>query len=346
VHLMLQANPDGRKEAETGLSWRKNTDNNYCSDTNDRGADLNRNFEFQWGCCGGSSGSECDELYRGPAPASEPEVQAVQNYLRSQFPDQRDDDLTAPAPVTTAGIYLDFHSYGELVLWPWGFTSDVPPNGTALQTLGRKLAFFNDYSPEQAIGLYPTDGTTDDFAYGDLGLAAYTVEVGTTFFQPCSPFENTILPDNLAALVYAAKVVRTPYLTPAGPDTLDVALSPTQLIVGSSMHLTATVDDTRYQNSNGVELAQFVVAAEYTIDAPPWVTTTVPLTHPMAALDGAFDSPSEGVAARVDTAGLSAGRHILFVRGQDADGNWGPVSAAFFDLAGSLSYLPLVLRGD
>ena len=69
IHLLLQSNPDGRKKAETGLSWRKNTNENYCSPTSDyRGVDLNRNFEFQWGCCGGSSGSECAETYRGPTP--------------------------------------------------------------------------------------------------------------------------------------------------------------------------------------------------------------------------------------------------------------------------------------
>jgi carboxypeptidase T len=53
IHLMLQANPDGRKQAETGLSWRKNTNQNYCSPTsNYRGADLNRNFSFKWACLG------------------------------------------------------------------------------------------------------------------------------------------------------------------------------------------------------------------------------------------------------------------------------------------------------
>ena len=62
IHLLLQSNPDGRKYAETGLSWRKNTNQNYCSPTsNYRGADLNRNFSFQWGCCGGSASS-------GPLP--------------------------------------------------------------------------------------------------------------------------------------------------------------------------------------------------------------------------------------------------------------------------------------
>ena len=53
IHLMFHTNPDGRKQAETGLSWRKNTNQNYCGATsNNRGADLNRNFEYQWGCCG------------------------------------------------------------------------------------------------------------------------------------------------------------------------------------------------------------------------------------------------------------------------------------------------------
>jgi len=99
VHLVLLANPDARKKAETGILWRKNTNQDYCSPTsNDRGADLNRNFDFQWGCCGGSSGFECDTLYRGPSPASEPETQAIQAYLRAVFPDQRDDPLDSPAP--------------------------------------------------------------------------------------------------------------------------------------------------------------------------------------------------------------------------------------------------------
>jgi carboxypeptidase T len=73
IHLMLHANPDGRKQAETGLSWRKNTNENYCGATStSRGADLNRNFAFQWGCCGGSSGDACSSTFRGASAASEP----------------------------------------------------------------------------------------------------------------------------------------------------------------------------------------------------------------------------------------------------------------------------------
>ncbi len=333
IHLMLQSNPDGRKIAETGDYWRKNTDNDDgCSNPSSWGTDLNRNFEFEWGCCGGSSGYPCDETYRGPTPASEPETQAVQNYVRAQFPDQRGPGMGDPAPEDAMGVFLDLHSYSELVLWPWGFTSSPAPNGTALQTLGRKFAYYNGYWPEQSIGLYPTDGTTDDFAYGDLGLAAYCFELGTSFFQSCSTFENTILPDNLPALIYAAKAARTPYMTPSGPDALDVAVVPGAVPPGDPVQLTATVNDTRYNNQNGTEPTQNIVAAEYYIDVPPWVTTTTPIAYPMAPTDGSFNSPVEGVEATVDTSGLSNGRHILFVRGQDAADNWGAVSAVFLYL--------------
>jgi carboxypeptidase T len=331
IHLLLQANPDGRKQAETGLSWRKNTNENYCSPvSNYRGADLNRNFEFQWGCCGGSSADPCSLTYRGPSPASEPETQAIQFYVRSLFPDQRADSLDAAAPLTTTGVFVDLHSYGELVLWPWGFDTAPPPNGTALQTLGRKLAYFGAYWPQQAAWLYRTEGTSDTFVYGDLGVAAYTIELGTTFFQECSVFENTILPDNLPTLLYAAKVVRTPYVTPSGPDTLDVTVAPTRGTAGESLLLTARLDDTRYSNQNGGEPVQEIAAAECYLDVPPWLAAATTIAQPMLPTDGRFDEPVEKVQATLDTSDVPAGRHIAFVRGQDTAGSWGALSAAFF----------------
>ncbi len=327
IHLMLQANPDGRKQAETGLLWRKNANNDYCSNTNSRGADLNRNFVFQWGCCGGSSGSQCSETYRGASPGSEPETQAIINHMDAIFPDQRGPDLSDPAPADATGVYLDIHSYSELVLWPWGFTTTPAPNSTALQTLGRKFAYYNDYYPEQAIGLYPTDGTTDDHIYGELGVAGYTFELGTAFFQSCSTFENTILPDNMEALIYAAKVARTPYLTAAGPDALNVAVTPGAVAPGASATLAATLDDTRYSNANGTEPTQNIGAAEYYIDTPPWEAGAVAIS--MSPSDGSFNTKVEGATATINTTGLSNGRHTIFVRGRDINNNWGPVSAAF-----------------
>ncbi len=329
IHLMLQTNPDGRKHAEGGDLWRKNTNQNYCGATStSRGADLNRNFSFQWDCCGGSSASACSDTYHGPSPASEPEVQAVQSYLRAVFPDQRGTSYPGGgAPPDATGIYLDIHSYSDLVLWPWGGTNTPTDNAAALATLGRRFAWFTGYYPEQAIGLYPTDGTTDDFAYGDLGVAAFTFELGNDFFEECSSFESSVLPTNLQALLYAAKVARTPYLTPAGPDARALSLTPNVVGPGESTTLHVTLDDTHFSNENGTEPVQAISAAEVYVDLAPWQGGAVAL--PLAADDGAFNSTSEAANAALVTTSLASGRHILYVRGQDAGGNWGPVSAVF-----------------
>ncbi len=150
IHILFHMNPDGRKKAEDGLLWRKNTNTNYCgTSSNSRGADLNRNFTHSWNSTTGvgSSGNVCSSTYRGPTAASEPETQAVESYVRSLFSDNRGPANTDAAPDDTMGLHLDIHSYSELILWPWGDVNTPAPNGPALQTLGRKLAFFNGYNP-------------------------------------------------------------------------------------------------------------------------------------------------------------------------------------------------------
>jgi hypothetical protein len=69
--------------------------------------------------------------------------------------------------------------------FPWGWTQTPAPNRQALQTLARKFGFYTGYPACQSGAdgcIYMTDGTTDDFAYGELGVAAYTFELGTSFF--------------------------------------------------------------------------------------------------------------------------------------------------------------------
>lgn len=330
IHIMLHANPDGRKQAETGVMWRKNTNLNYCIDSSaDRGADLNRNFAFNWGCCGGSSPDECNTVFRGPQAASEPETQAIQNYMIGIFPDQRGASENDPAPDDSTGIFIDVHSFSELVLWPWGNTANPAPNGQELQTLGRRLAFWNGYLPEQSMSLYPTDGTTIDFCYGELGVPSFTIEIGTTFFQDCTTYYNEILPDNIPVLLYAAKVARTPYITPSGPNVHDLAIDTNYVSAGEPINLTAIVDDTQYNNSNGTQPTQNIQAVEYYVDTPFWSSDPAPIAIPMLPTDGSFDSQTENVEAMVDTSGWDSGQHILFIRGQDLDGVWGAVSAIF-----------------
>jgi len=329
VHVLPVINPDGRKQAEAGEYWRKNTDDDDgCTLFPYYGTDLNRNSSFYWG---GASTNPCATTYQGPSAASEPETRSIQDYVTAVFPDQRGPADDEPAPDDATGVFVSLHSFSELVLFPYGFRSTPSPNHAQLETLGRKFGYFNGYEVCQAGGpgcIYSTTGTTDDWAYGELGLAAYTFELGTAFFQGCSAFENTIVPANFPALLYAVKAARRPYQTPAGPDAVGVTVAPVATAAGTPVTLTATIDDTRYESNGwGNEPVQDVVAARYTVDAPSWVTGT--LSHSMSPVDGTFDASVETVQVTADTAGWVSGRHILLVEGQDADGNWGAPTAVF-----------------
>jgi len=348
VHIVPQANPDGRKMAESGEYWRKNTDNDDgCTTYPDYGTDLNRNSSFMWGGSGASDYA-CSETYRGPSSASEPEVQAIQNYVSSIFPDQRGSGINDPAPNTATGTFITLHSYSELVLWPWGFDYPEAPNHTQLQTLGRKFAYFNGYEPSQSSDLYPASGTTDDWAYGELGIAAYTFELGTSFFQSCSTFESTIYPDNFGALLYAAKASHRPYQSPAGPEVLNVTVVPTTTVPGAPLTISAQANDTRYGTLGGIEPSQNVTGARFSVDAPSWITGT--LTYTLQPTDGAWNSSIENVSGQFNPSGLglTPGKHTLFVEAQDAQGTWGVPSAVFFwmpDYGFSLSPLESVQYG-
>lgn len=335
VHIIPDANPDGRQIAETGVLWRKNNDNDdSCNFSTAWGTDLNRNSSFKWGAFDPQTDA-CNITYLGPSAASEPETQAIEAYARSIFPDQRGPNDTDAAPATTEGVFITLHSYAEEVLFPWGWTATPAPNSTQLQTLGRKFGYFNGYEVCNGQScLYGTSGTTDDFTYGEFGVASYTFEMGQSFFESCSAFTTKVLPQNMPALYYAAKAARRPYQNPAGPDSLQVVVSATDVISGKPLTLRAVADDTRY-NSNGWgnEPTQAIAAARYSVDAPAWITGTQ--TYSMTATDGTFNTNTENVKANVDTKGWTLGRHTLFVESRDAVGNWGVPGAVFVNVTDS-----------
>jgi murein tripeptide amidase MpaA len=356
IWIVPTANPDGYKVVENSdgqpLYQRKNTNDSYDSScpspTNQNsfhiGVDLNRNASFRWGS-GGSSSSPCTQTYRGPSAASEPEEQALEALMQGLFNDQRDEaDDTNAAPLDTSGVMISLHSYSDLVLWPWGWTREDSPNFEQLAQLGRKFASYNKYTAGQASqALYLASGTTDDWSYGTLGIASYTFEIGAMpwddsvcgGFFPRFSCQDTFWNLNRPALLYAAKSARAPYQLPFGPDALAVSLSEPTVEAGVTITLTAQVSDT---NNGG----QNIGAASYSIDTPDWAEGAE--TLPMSAADGAFDSADEAALATIDTADLAPGRHILFVRGRDAEGNWGPTSAVFLTvLPGEPAPLPLWL---
>jgi murein tripeptide amidase MpaA len=170
-------NPDGYEYSWTNnRMWRKNRRNNSGSGTgcNNFGVDLNRNWGYQWGALpqGGSSGSCNSETYRGTAPFSEPETQVMRDFI-----------VANPRIVTT----MDWHSYGQLVMSPWGYT-EAPPSPAAVanqfQTLNVAmadaiLAVHGQVYDPGPIGptLYIANGCSVDWSFGDRNIWGFTIEL-------------------------------------------------------------------------------------------------------------------------------------------------------------------------
>ncbi|AJE83563.1 MULTISPECIES: M14 family metallopeptidase [Streptomyces] len=174
IWIVPDLNPDGGEYDITGgeyQMWRKNRQPNEGSQ--EIGTDQNRNWDFKWGCCGGSSEDPGAEDYRGAAPESAPEVKVVSDFVRSRV-------VGGKQQITAA---IDFHTYGELVMWPWGWTQDEVTDGMTqddidtFKAIGKDMAASNDYTPQQDSALYTTDGAIDDYLWGDQKIFAYTYEM-------------------------------------------------------------------------------------------------------------------------------------------------------------------------
>jgi hypothetical protein len=334
IHLYLQGNPDGRKVAEGGQLKRKTQNNNFCTGQLERGVDMNRNFPFMWNQGNGSSGSQCSQAYRGPNTLSENETTAVDTYIKTLFTDNRGPGLNDAAPADTTGLYLDIHNVASLILWPYGFSDNAQqaPNHAGLQTLGRKFAWYNGYRPEQSnSSLGGADGASDDNAYGQLGVAAYTFELGGSgFFTSCTTFENSIFPDNLKALVYAAKVAKTPYISASGPDIENIGLSANDVAQGTVITVTGTATDLHFNNGNGTEATQNISSVAVFVDELPGTMGATAIA--MSATDGSFNSKTEAFTGQIDTTGLNAGQHIIYIQATDSATVTGVPYAQFFNI--------------
>ncbi len=175
IWIVPMANPDGHQyTVAVDRLWRKNrrVDPGGCY-----GVDLNRNFSFKWGGPG-TSDQACSDIYRGPEAASEPEVQAIMKLgMATRF---------------SAGV--SFHSYGQIIYYPWSGSRDPAVDQPSLNELAGQMsqAIFNvrgqGYSFSQAP---PAAGSSVDWDYGLFGVPDFGIELGTgTFLTP----ESEILP--------------------------------------------------------------------------------------------------------------------------------------------------------
>lgn len=174
IWVVPMLNPDGNNRVwNEERMWRKNTRGGY-------GVDINRNYPYGWAKCNGSSGSEYAETYRGPSEGSEPETQALMSLVR----------LVQPK------FNLSFHSYSEIVIYPFGCDPDAVPEPDAQIYLKTARELASKLVRDSGSGtfkagtsyelLYNVDGGSLDWMYGKEKVMSFVVELNGTSqgFQP------------------------------------------------------------------------------------------------------------------------------------------------------------------
>lgn len=154
-------NPDGYLHSwNVDRYWRKNRRGGH-------GVDLNRNYSVGWGGRG-SSGRRRSDIYRGEHAFSEPETQAMRALFVSE-------DIAA---------HVDFHSYSQLILYPWSYQGAPPPERAEHAAIADRMAsaIAATHGERYRIGsapeiLYAAGGTMSDWAYGEGGAVSFTVEL-------------------------------------------------------------------------------------------------------------------------------------------------------------------------
>lgn len=204
INIMPLVNPDGSEyDIASGRyqAWRKNRARN---NDGSYGVDLNRNYGYMWGS-GGSSTNPRSDVFMGPRPFSEPETQAVKAFVEGK---------------TNITTLLTFHTYSELILYPWGHKYDSIETARDLkvfQTMASTMAQWNQYTPQQASDLYIASGDTTDWAYGAHKIFAFTFELdpknswGTDGFYPGQAKIPVAFRKNLEPCLYLIEHADNPY---------------------------------------------------------------------------------------------------------------------------------------
>jgi carboxypeptidase T len=310
IYIVFSLNPDGSEyDIATGTYrlWRKNRQPN--SGSSYVGTDLNRNYGYKWGCCGGSSGSPSNETYRGAAAFSAPETQVMRDFIASRVVNGKQQIKTS----------ITFHSYALLVLWPYGYTyTDVPSDMTqddhdVFAAMGKTMASSNGYTPQQSSDLYITDGSIDDWAYATYKIFMFTFEMGGTSFYPAGSQIPALTGVNDTAVRYLLQQSDCPYRTigkeaaycsttpPAVPTNLAAAAASS-----SQINLTWTDSDTtesgfKIERCTGAGCSDFAqigtAGANVTSYANTGLTASTSYSYRIRAYNGAGDSDYSNMAS-------------------------------------------------
>jgi carboxypeptidase T len=206
IWVVPMVNPDGHEFSRTSdRLWRKNRRPNSDGSF---GVDPNRNYGYMWGTLNINTSSHVpsDETYVGPRAFSEPETRVIRDLISSeQF----------------RGV-ITYHSFSQLVLYPWGYTSKPiaiqEDRDRMVRLANRMQELIRDvhdkiYTPQQSSELYPTAGDTTDWTYGIYGIPSFTIELRPRtvaeggFILPSSQIQPTWEENRPAALEFIRQVM-------------------------------------------------------------------------------------------------------------------------------------------
>jgi carboxypeptidase T len=222
IWIVPAVNPDGRvydgdNDPATYVNWRKNRRDNGDGTF---GVDLNRNYGYLWGAAGASDMTS-EEGYRGPYPFSENETSAIRDFV-----EQHDFVFS-----------ISYHSSGQLILYPWGFTKGPSKDDELFASLGAEMSkrITNTadsnrdyYRPIRGSDLYMTSGSDEDWLYAENGVYSFVIELyphWSDFFpipdpavsSPYNGFHpsaDKIIPvcnDNIPAALFLAQIADNPF---------------------------------------------------------------------------------------------------------------------------------------
>ena len=221
LYIVPIVNPDGFVYNETtdpngGGMWRKTRRDNG---NGTFGVDPNRNYPYMWAYDNvGSSSDPGSETYRGPYAGSEPEVQAMMNFIN------------AHGFVTGNSV----HTYSNLTLYPWGYTSDPTPDDAIFDRMAAEMTRYNDYTSGQPGQiLYDVNGGSFDWYYGGTTnhqkIFAFSNEIGgeSDGFWPAEDRRRPLFEENIWPNIYLLRAAG-PFVTVNSPVV--TATEPTKAV--------------------------------------------------------------------------------------------------------------------
>lgn len=199
LYFIPMVNPDG---IESGS--RKNRQPNDCifGDTIFRGVDINRNYGYKWNELDnhpfkyifGGFPKRLDRTtikypfldfqsfikkgnYRGSNPFSENESRAIKQFIENH----------------SISLCVDYHTYGEKILYPWHWTKDVSSDNSLFISIGENISKINQYNVIQGSKWYYIPGSSGDWMYAEHNIYPFTIELCKSNFLVYFPLKEQII---------------------------------------------------------------------------------------------------------------------------------------------------------